>query len=115
MATDAQTVTPTAIRLAVEWLAANANGVSLIDWEPRSQTLLSAADEIERLGAELALSNEAVEGLRANLFECPAQEDRQRIKDWFRSLKRSLSYNGEWKPEDDEISKSILNGLGVES
>lgn len=49
MATDAQTVTPASIRLAVEWLAANANGVSLIDWEPRSQTLLRAADEIEQL------------------------------------------------------------------
>jgi hypothetical protein len=44
-----ETVTPTSIRLAVEWLARNANGVSLIEWEPRSQTLLSAADEIEKL------------------------------------------------------------------
>lgn len=47
-------VTPAAIRLAVEWLAANANGISLIDWEPRSQTLLNAADEIERLQAQVA-------------------------------------------------------------
>ena len=46
-------VTPADIRLAVEWLAANANGVSLVDWEPRSQTLLSAADEIESLRALL--------------------------------------------------------------
>lgn len=42
-----KTVTPSEIRLAVEWLAANANGVSLVDWEPRSQTLLTAADQIE--------------------------------------------------------------------
>lgn len=42
-------VSPAEIRLAVEWLAANANGVSLVDWEPRSQTLLGAADEIESL------------------------------------------------------------------
>jgi hypothetical protein len=42
-------VSPAAIRLAVEWLAANANGVSLVDWEPRSQTLLSAANQIESL------------------------------------------------------------------
>ena len=32
----------------------------------------------------------------------------QRIKDWLRSLKKSLSYNGEWEQSDDEISKLIL-------
>lgn len=70
---------------------------------------------IERQGAELALANEAANDLRAALLESPAGHDRQRIEDWFRSLKRSLSYNGEWKAEDDEIVKTILNGLGVES
>lgn len=47
-------VSPSDIRLAVEWLAANANGVSPIDWEPRSQTLLNAADEIDRLTKKCA-------------------------------------------------------------
>lgn len=47
-------ITPAEIRLAVEWLAANANGISLNDWIPRSQTLLNAADAIESLQAELA-------------------------------------------------------------
>jgi hypothetical protein len=42
-------VTPAAIRAAVEWLAVNAHGVSLLDWEPLSQMLLNAAEEIERL------------------------------------------------------------------
>lgn len=46
-----KTVTPSEIRLAVEWLAANANGVSLVDWEPRSQTLLIAADQIEAMAS----------------------------------------------------------------
>lgn len=38
------------------------------------------------------------------------QESRadQRIKDWLRSLKKSLSYNGEWEQSDDEISKLIF-------
>lgn len=53
-------VTPAAIRLAVEWLAANANGVSLLDWEPRSQTLLNAANEIDLLRGLLAEATEAL-------------------------------------------------------
>ena len=35
-------------------------------------------------------------------------ESFDRIEDWLRSLKRSLSYNGEWEQEDDEVSKLIL-------
>ena len=53
-------VEPAAIRSAVEWLAANANGVSLVDWEPRSQTLLSAADGIESLRALLRVARQYV-------------------------------------------------------
>lgn len=52
-AVSSKTVTSSAIRAAVEWLAQHANGVSLIEWEPRSQTLLHAADEIDRLRAAL--------------------------------------------------------------
>ena len=37
-----------------------------------------------------------------------ASDADQRIKDWLRSLKRSLAYNGEWGSEDDEISALIL-------
>ncbi len=80
MTLGTEPVSTTAIRLAVEWLAANANGVSLVDWEPRSQTLLSAADEIERLrGALLTLLPGLVLDLRyADLDDKDAM--RSRIK-----------------------------------
>jgi hypothetical protein len=55
-----ENVEPATIRLAVEWLAAHASGVSLVDWEPRSQTLLSAADEIESLRALLRAARQYV-------------------------------------------------------
>ena len=38
--------------------------------------------------------------------------DDQRIKDWLRSLKRHLSYDGEWGPQDEEIANSILERHG---
>lgn len=62
-----KTVTPTEIRLAVEWLAANASGVSLVDWEPRSQTLLTAADQIEAMASVGVRQERDIEKLRARL------------------------------------------------
>lgn len=62
-----KTATPTEIRLAVEWLARNANGVTLVDWEPRSQTLLTAADQIEAMASVGIRQEREIERLRARL------------------------------------------------
>lgn len=88
-------------KLAIEHAIANLSGFSCSN--------LPSFDEIaDSYGLK---QHERANALRWFLLGSRQQQPGgagQRIKDWLRSLKRSLSYNGEWKPEDDEISTLIL-------